>query len=400
MGLPILLSLSSGVLAFLSPCFLPILPGFLSYVAGSSVQEMSPEARGWYGPLMRKVLAFVAGFSLVFVTLGATATAVGAFFRAHLEPLRIVAGIALVILGLHLTGLVKIPFLLQERKLGVAEHRVGLGKAFLVGVFFALGWSPCIGPLLAFVLALAAREETARQGMALLLVFSAGLGIPLILSAVFFEGFLRFSARARKHLRAIEIASGAILTLFGVLVMTDRITTISSYLGGVSGLEEKLSGWMGGPDALSLPSDEPPAEPEGDTFDLRAPLETLEGTPTDLRAHVGRLTLVNFFATWCGPCRLETPGFVTLHQRYGGHGFQVIAIAEDSPADQIRKFIQEFGIAYPVVQDPDGKVGEDVGLIGLPVSYLITPDGVIVRIWSGYVKKAELAAEIEARLGE
>ena len=165
----------AGVVSFLSPCVLPLVPGYISMLSGASIEELKNEASG---QLLRRVLrnslAFVAGFSLVFVILGATATWVGHFLRAHQATFNIVAGIIVVIFGLHLTGIVKIPLLYREARLDTGAPRRGLGGAFLVGFAFAFGWTPCIGPILGAILALAEQRQTVLQGMFLLAIYSAG----------------------------------------------------------------------------------------------------------------------------------------------------------------------------------------------------------------------------------
>lgn len=195
----------------------------------------------------------------------------------------------------------------------------------------------------------------------------------------------------RRHLRKIEWASGVLLAIFGLLLVTNQFNRLSAHLEFLNPLLEKIEPAL--PDSSSAAVDSGMLR-----FDPATSLETLDGRTTTLRELGGTIILLNFFATWCGPCRLETPGFVKLHLKYRDLGAEIVAIAEDSSRKDIRKFMQEFGIAYPVVIDPDGSMADELGVIGLPTSFLIDTDGKVLREWPGYVKEAELEKEFAARL--
>ena len=220
----------AGVVSFLSPCVLPLVPGYISMLSGASIEELKQEASGeLLRRVMRNSLAFVVGFTVVFVTLGATATWVGHFLRAHQATFNIIAGIIVIIFGLHLTGLVKIPLLYREARLDTGAPRRGLGGAFVLGFAFALGWTPCIGPILGAILALAEQRETVFQGMFLLAVYSAGLAIPFLITSVGLSGFLKFYKGFRKHLQAVEVGSGVLLIALGALMAFNKLAIISRY---------------------------------------------------------------------------------------------------------------------------------------------------------------------------
>ena len=220
----------AGIASFLSPCVLPLVPGYISMLSGASIEELKNEA---HGELLRRVLrnslAFVAGFSVVFVILGATATWVGHFLRSHQVLFNIIAGIIVIIFGLHLTGLVKIPLLYREARLDTGAPRRGLGGAFLVGFAFAFGWTPCIGPILGAILFLAEQRQTVLQGMFLLAIYSAGLAIPFLLTSVLLTSFLKFYKGFRSHLQAVEITSGVLLIALGTLMAFNKLTILARY---------------------------------------------------------------------------------------------------------------------------------------------------------------------------
>ncbi len=229
--LSIPLAFVAGVVSFLSPCVLPLIPGYLSMLSGASMEELKASGgAALVGRIFRNSIAFVVGFSVVFVALGASATWVGSFLLARRTVFNIVAGAIIIIFGLHLTGLVKIPLLYRDARIDTGAPRRGLAGSFLLGFAFAFGWTPCIGPILTAILLLAARRDTVFQGMFLLAIYSAGLAIPFLLTSLGLSQFLKFYGRFRKHLQAVEVASGVLLIAIGTLVAFNKFTMLSGYL--------------------------------------------------------------------------------------------------------------------------------------------------------------------------
>ncbi len=221
----------AGVVSFLSPCVLPLVPGYISMLSGASMEELKSGAGpALVGRISRNSLAFVMGFSAVFVALGASATAVGTFLLAKKTIFNLVAGIIIIVFGLHLTGLVKIPFLYREARVQTGAPRRGLVGSFVLGFAFAFGWTPCIGPILTGILALAATRETVFQGMFLLAIYSAGLAIPFLITGLGLSQFLKFYGGFRKHLQVVEVASGVLLIAIGLLMAFNRFSVLSGYL--------------------------------------------------------------------------------------------------------------------------------------------------------------------------
>jgi len=228
LGIPI--AFVAGVVSFLSPCVLPLVPGYVSMLSGVTIEELkSGPSAALVSRIFRNSLAFIVGFSIVFISLGASASWVGKFLRTHQTAFNLVAGIIIIVFGLHLTGLVKIPLLYREARLNTGAPRRGLTGAFLLGFAFAFGWTPCIGPILAAILALAAQRETLFQGMFLLAVYSAGLAIPFLLTSLGLSQFLKLYGGFRKHLHAVEVASGVLLIALGVLMAFNKLAVISGY---------------------------------------------------------------------------------------------------------------------------------------------------------------------------
>jgi cytochrome c-type biogenesis protein len=210
---------------------LPLVPPYLIFLAGTSLErfaDQEPEPRVKRETVVAAAL-FVAGFSTVFVALGASASVVGSLIRAYSEPLSIVAGIIIIVMGLHFLGLTPIAWLHHQKRLDVAKP-VGLWGAYVIGLAFAFGWTPCIGPILAAILAVAASEQTVARGAGLLAVYSLGLGIPFIVAAFAIEPFAAFLARFKKYLRRVEQAMGALLVLTGIAFLTGSISQLSIWL--------------------------------------------------------------------------------------------------------------------------------------------------------------------------
>lgn len=232
MGLDVTLGAAfvAGLLSFLSPCILPLVPPFLCYMAGVSVTELSDTRPELRPRILVSALAFVAGFSLVFVALGSTASIAGRFISAHLSMLGMVAGALIVVMGLHFLGAIRIPVLYRSATVQVENRPAGLAGAFVMGLAFAFGWTPCAGPILAAVLMMAGSEDTAGRGALLLLAYSAGTGIPFLIAAAFTGRFIAALGRARRHLGLVEKVMGAFLVATGLIFLTGLMPAISEWL--------------------------------------------------------------------------------------------------------------------------------------------------------------------------
>jgi cytochrome c-type biogenesis protein len=225
-------ALVAGMLSFLSPCVLPLVPPYLVYLTGASLERFAdaqakkPQVRR--GTLVAALL-FVLGFSTVFVALGASASVIGSLLRAYSYVLGKIAGIAIIIMGLHFLGLTRIAFLMQERRLPMPKP-VGLWGAYLMGLAFAFGWTPCIGPILGTILAIAESERTVARGAGLLAIYSLGLGVPFLLAALAAESFAAFLARFRGYLGLVEKTMGGLLVLAGIAFFAGWIGEFGTWL--------------------------------------------------------------------------------------------------------------------------------------------------------------------------
>lgn len=220
----------AGVLSFLSPCVLPLVPGYVSLISGTTVDGIQGQNQRLLRQVMFSSAMFILGFSIVFIALGAVATTLGQVTRQYYPLLTRIAGVVIIVFGLHLTGIWKIKALYADKRMHSVKGGSTPWGAFLVGFAFAFGWTPCIGPILATILAFAAAEETVLKGTLLLAVYSLGLAVPFLLTSIGIDRFLRFYARFRRHLHAIEVASGVLLIVVGLLIVTRHFTVLSGYL--------------------------------------------------------------------------------------------------------------------------------------------------------------------------
>ena len=224
-------ALLAGVVSFLSPCVLPLVPPYLVYLTGATIEHVESEepASASRRAIMLSALLFVLGFSTVFVLLGASASFLGGLIRAWSEQLSILAGIVIIIMGLHFLGLTRIGLLMREGRLPIPKP-VGLWGAYVMGLAFAFGWTPCIGPILAAILSIAAAESTVARGAGLLAVYSGGLGIPFLVAALMVEQFSSLFARMKRHLVNVERAMGVLMIATGIGFLTGAVSTASIWL--------------------------------------------------------------------------------------------------------------------------------------------------------------------------
>lgn len=215
----------AGIVSFLSPCVLPIIPGYISLITGITTKELTEvtEKKGITKIVIFNSIFFITGFTAVFILLQVVLRGFVSFFNKQI--LNYIFGIIIIIFGLHIMGLIRIKLLYYQKSFQVSKHRVGIIGSLIIGIVFGFAWMPCIGPILASILALATQEKTLFKGILLLLVYSAGLGVPFLLAGIFLERFLSFVAKFRKMLRITEIIAGVLLIFIGILIITDRFAT-------------------------------------------------------------------------------------------------------------------------------------------------------------------------------
>lgn len=396
----------AGFISFASPCVLPIVPGYLSFITGLDLEDLTNHDR------RRTVLKraavnsvlFVVGFSVIFILLGASASAVGNFMRSNLSTLGKIAGAIIIVFGLHMVGLVRIPFLLYEKRLRSTSASSGLSRSFAAGLLFAFGWTPCIGPILAAILAIAAVQETAVRGVMLLGVYSLGFGIPFVLSAIFLNAFFAIFSKFKHHIHKIEVAGGIILIAIGLLIFTGKLATISQkfdFMNPEYLLQKDPNSPASSHPTLNssgqIASDsitKPGSKTDYGKYDFS--LITLDGKSIHLSDYAGKVVLVNIWTPWCGPCKMETPGFVKIYDQYKTKGFEVIGVAVETNEKNVREFIDHYNIRWPVGLSDD--VAREYGTYGLPDNFLFGRDGRLIKHFVGFTEEATVLPLIKNAL--
>lgn len=388
-----LIALVAGFLSFLSPCVLPLVPGYISLMSGVSVDKLKEGESGATRAVALNALIFILGFSLVFIAMGASASAVGSFLTAYKSILLKIAGVIIILFGVFLLGLLKIPALYREKRY---QGGVGRGKlsTFFLGLAFAFGWTPCIGPILGALLLLAATKQTVTEGVFLLSVYSLGLGIPFFLTALGINQFLSFYKGFRRYLGWVERFAGVLLIGIGLLVFTNQLTWLARYFTFFNqfNLELPLAASV---DATAGKGEAGDRQPAPDV-----PLERPDGSTFHLSEWQGKVVVVNFWASWCLPCRLEVPYFNKTYQELRAQGVEFIGISVDAGGwSDVQQFQQEVPIDYPVVLDQNQAAAEAFGgLPGLPVTIFIDRQGRIAHKHIGITDIDALRGNIEGLL--
>jgi cytochrome c-type biogenesis protein len=220
----------AGLVSFLSPCVLPLVPGYVSLISGAGVEQLKTQESMLLRKVMLNSVAFILGFSVVFIALGAVASEISQMLARYRSTLAQVAGVVIILFGLHLSGVFKIKALYTDARLHSVKGGSTPWGAFVIGFAFAFGWTPCVGPVLTVILTFAAAQDSITKGVMLLAIYSLGLAVPFLLTALGVERFLKFYSRFRAHMHAVEVASGALLIALGVLLVMGRFTIISNYL--------------------------------------------------------------------------------------------------------------------------------------------------------------------------
>jgi cytochrome c-type biogenesis protein len=234
-SLGVLVAFSAGLFSFLSPCVLPLFPSYLSFITGMSVDRLATGVTAAArGRVLLHSLAFIAGFTTVFVSLGASFSAAGQFLLDYRDWIRVIGGALIVVFGLYIAGILRLGALGRTKQLQIRNKPAGLIGSFAVGVTFAIGWTPCVGPILGSILTLASNDKTVQQGIALLLAYSAGLGVPFLLSSVALGGFLGFFKRYRPFIPTVERFAGILLVAVGILVATNYYIVLNSWAASLT----------------------------------------------------------------------------------------------------------------------------------------------------------------------
>ena len=412
-NITIALAFVAGLASFLSPCVLPLVPGYVSLISGVSLEHLKGEA-GSRSRARRAVvvnsLAFNAGLSIIFVALGAAAGYVGAAVLSN-PYVRILGGLIIIAFGLQLMGVLKIGALYRDTRKFSEEKPRGPFGALALGMAFAAGWTPCIGPILGGIIGLAATSGGWKSGLLLSSFYAAGLAVPFLVTGLLLNQFLGFYSWFRRHLHKVEVASGAMLIVIGLMVASNSLTWIagfaSKYIPNAESLVQssvpqegdgKIAAVVttsgGAPSRPAPPANNASFEPAHDIE-----MKTLDGQPLRLSDLRGRVVLLNFWATWCVPCRAEIPELNALNRDLEARGLTVVGVTTSDTADVVREYQQDVKQDYRIALG-DEEAASKYGVVGLPTTFVIDREGRVRARIVGERKRAGFESAILPLLDE
>jgi cytochrome c-type biogenesis protein len=389
----IIISFAAGILSFLSPCVLPLVPGYISLISGVSIDNLKQGASSRRAVILNS-LAFNAGLSVIFLLLGTTAGLVGAAITSN-PWVRIIGGLIIIAFGLQLIGLLKISALYKDTRFFSDDKPRGVFGSAALGVAFAAGWTPCIGPILGGIIGLAATSGGWRSGLVLSAFYSAGLAVPFLLTGLGINQFLGFYKNFRKHLHKVEVVSGVVLIVVGILVMSGQSTLLAT---------SKFMAWIPNLEGIFKLEQKPPPPPTqaNGNFEPAPDVEfqTLAGKPFRLKELQGQVVLLNFWATYCIPCREEIPALNKLQHELEPQGLRIVSASLDDSIEGVNDYQKEVvRFEYPVLiggSDAKVKFAQSV----LPTTYLIDRQGRIRQKIIGARDKAGWEAAVKPLLAE
>ena len=399
-----------GIITFISPCLLPMLPIYVSYFAGSEAQDTQKTLLHAFG--------FVLGFTLVFMALGALAGTLGSFLTAYQNVVNLVCGLIVIFFGLHFLGVFQLNLFRGSRK-AIRTRNLGFFSAMVLGFIFSLGWTPCVGAFLGSALMLASQQGHVLSGMLMLLIYSLGLGLPFLISAVLIDRLKSAFDWIKSHYAIIQLFSGSFLILVGVLMATGllgRLLTLLSYteevflkqhktiwiilllaalLLGASVLYTQLAPSSGALAPTSAPESdsatpEPIAAPDFTAYDL-------DGNAVQLSDFAGSPIVLNFWASWCGPCKSEMGVFQKAYDTWGDE-VQFVMVNMTGGRETLESasaYVTEQGFTFPVLYDTDADAAVTYGVRTLPTTYFIDADGFLIAQGRSALDEETLHAGID-----
>lgn len=388
----------AGLLSFLSPCVLPLVPGYVSLISGVSIDHLkdgNDSRRNARRAVILNSIAFNIGLSMIFLSLGVLAGLLGKTVTAN-PWFRIIGGIVIIGFGFQLMGFLKIGALYKDTRFFSQQKPRGMLGSMTLGMAFAAGWTPCIGPILGGIIGLAATSGNWKTGLYLSCFYAAGLSVPFLLTGLGINKFLGFYSKFRKHLHKVEVVSGVMLISIGLLIATNKIAVINAWLASWLPNSEAVAGRLEGSGVEVLPPIEmSKVEPAPDIE-----LKNADGTPVRLKDLRGRVVFLNFWATWCIPCRTEIPELNVMFRDLEAQGLTVIGASWNDSVSDIQQFQQEIKVDYPILLDAEN-VGEKFGGIqSFPTTFIIDREGRIRYKVYGQRKGAAFEAAVKLLLNE
>jgi cytochrome c-type biogenesis protein len=398
-NITIAIAFVAGLASFLTPCVLPLVPGYISLISGVSIDHLKTE-QGSVSSIRRAVilnsLAFNAGLSLIFVSIGAAAGWAGASITSN-PWVRIIGGVIIILFGIHLTGLFTIRSLYKDTRFFSSDKPTGMLGSFTLGMAFAAGWTPCIGPILGMILGLAATSGGWKSGFILLAFYSAGLAIPFLLTGLGINQFLSFYKHFRRHLHKVEVVSGIILIFIGFMIAFNYTASLPS--SRLARVLPNFEAWVGR--VMKVDTSTNATSPNAAIALAPAPdvqMNSLTGDPIRLSDLKGKVVILNFWATWCVPCLEEIPAFNDLYRELKDKGIEIVGLSWNDSPEQIVEFEKDIPIDYKITFGGEELQSKFGGVPSLPTTYIIDKNGFIREKITGARDKARFEASVRPLL--
>ena len=378
-----------GLVSFLSPCILPILPIYLSMLSNSSVENLK---NGSFikSSLLKNTLFFTIGISTTFFILGTSITALGSFFNANKDLIKIISGLIIVFMGLFYMGVIKSKLLNREKRFEIKSKEMNPLTAFLLGFTFSFGWTPCIGPMLASVILMSSNADSSIMSYLLIGVYSLGFILPFLLVSLFYNKLFNKIEKIKMHMDGIKKVGGVILIISGLVMF-------------VGGLNNKID-FAQSQSENNIENSSTSENNEEDKIEaIDFTLYDQYGKKHKLSDYKGKTIFLNFWATWCPPCKAEMPDIENLYKEYNKNNDDVVIMGVASPnlgneGDQeyIENFLEEEGYTFPVVFDEGGELIYRYGFSSFPSTIIVDKDGYITQYVPGSMNKDTMKYLIES----
>ncbi|HFL3257671.1 TPA: cytochrome c biogenesis protein/redoxin [Clostridioides difficile] len=408
-----------GIVSFFSPCILPILPIYLSILSNSSVENLKEGKTSFIGSsLFKNTIFFALGISTTFFILGSSVKVLSMFFNENKDLIMFIGGIIIIIMGLFYMGIIKSSILNREKRFNVKFKEMKAITAFILGFTFSFGWTPCIGPILASVLVMVSSSSNHLSANLLIAVYTIGFILPFIITAMFYSKLFKTIDKIKSNMEIIKKIGGIILIVSGILMMVNGFGSISKHFNtsqnskieskqeenkreNSTDKEENSDGNDGQKDSNNDNND------KGSNDEDR--IKSIDFTLTDqygkthkLSDYEGKVVFLNFWATWCPPCKEEMPYIEQLYKDYNKNNDDVVILGVASPnlgregsREHVVNFLKDQGYTFPVVLDEDGALAYQYGINAFPTTFIIDKEGYVTQYIPGAMDKATMASFIE-----
>lgn len=408
-----------GIVSFFSPCILPILPIYLSILSNSSVESLKEGKTSFIGSsLFKNTIFFALGISTTFFILGSSVKVLSMFFNENKDLIMFIGGIIIIIMGLFYMGIIKSSILNREKRFNIKFKEMRAITAFLLGFTFSFGWTPCIGPILASVLVMVSSSSNHLSANLLIAVYTIGFILPFIITAMFYSKLFKTIDKIKSNMEIIKKIGGIILIVSGILMMVNGFGSISKHFNmsqnskieskqeenkreNSTNKEERSEGNDSQKDSNNENND------EGSNDEDR--IKSIDFTLTDqygkthkLSDYEGKVVFLNFWATWCPPCKEEMPHIEQLYKDYNKNNDDVVILGVASPnlgregsREHVINFLKDQGYTFPVVLDEDGALAYQYGINAFPTTFIIDKEGYVTQYIPGAMDKATMASFIE-----